>query len=59
MAQKGSSVKAGTKKEARKGDAYTCEVCGLVVTVDEDCGCETCDLICCETQMKPVKKKRK
>jgi hypothetical protein len=31
-------------------------VCGLVVTVDEACGCiEACDIICCEQQMQPKK----
>ncbi len=33
-----------------------CEVCGLVVTVDEECGCvDTCDLICCGKQLKEKK----
>lgn len=42
------------KKSVKKGDAYKCGVCGLAVTVDEVCGCvDTCDIICCETQMKP------
>jgi len=44
------------KRKVKKGDAYSCEVCGLVVTVDEVCGCvDTCDIICCDTQMKPKK----
>lgn len=43
-----------SKKSVKKGDAYTCGVCGLAVTVDEVCGCvDTCDIICCERQMKP------
>ncbi len=65
MAQKKVAKKA-TKKAAKtvkksakgvkKGDAYSCNVCGLVVTVDETCGCvDACDLICCEV---PMKKKR-
>lgn len=34
------------------GDKYSCTVCGLVVTIDETCGCiETCDIICCGEQM--------
>ncbi len=44
------------KKGVKKGDAYQCGVCGLVVTVDEVCGCvDACDIICCE---KPMKRKR-
>ena len=62
MAEK-KAVKKVVKKSARapkkavqKGDAYQCSVCGLAVTVDEVCGCiDTCDIICCEKQMKPKK----
>ena len=40
------------KKKVRSGDRYSCEVCGLVVSVDEACGCvDTCDVICCGQQM--------
>ena len=40
------------KKEVKKGDKYSCDVCGLVVSVDEACGCiDTCDIICCGEQM--------
>jgi len=45
------------KKAAKKGDVYKCGVCGLAVTVDEVCGCvDTCDIICCDKQMKPKKR---
>ncbi len=46
--------RAGTGKEkAKAGEQYSCEVCGLVVSVDEACGCvETCDIVCCGEQMK-------
>jgi len=45
------------KKVVKKGDVYKCDVCGLAVTVDEVCGCvDTCDIICCEKQMKPEKR---
>jgi hypothetical protein len=47
------AVAKGAKKGVKKGDAYKCGVCGLVVSVDEVCGCvETCDIICCEEPMK-------
>jgi len=40
------------KKEVKKGDKYSCDVCGLVVSVDEACGCvDTCDIMCCGEQM--------
>jgi hypothetical protein len=61
MAVKKAAKKAPAKKVAAKGktkagESYTCEVCGLAVTVDEVCGCvDACDIICCDT---PMKKKR-
>ncbi len=52
-----TTKKATPKKKStpklKEGDRYECTVCGLVVTVDELCGCvETCDIICCGKQMK-------
>ncbi|MEM4703740.1 MAG: desulforedoxin [Candidatus Bathyarchaeia archaeon] len=44
---------------AKKGSKYKCENCGLVVVVDEACGCSACDLICCGAEMKEVKSKGK
>jgi hypothetical protein len=44
----------------QKGDQYECEECGLVVIVEDPCGCdETCELICCNEPMKPVKSSEK
>jgi len=49
-------AKKVSKKGVKKGDAYKCYTCGLVVSVDEVCGCvDTCDIICCDKQMKPKK----
>lgn len=49
-------AKKAVARRTKTGDAYSCSVCGLSVTVDEACGCvETHDLICCS---KPMKKKR-
>ncbi len=48
------------KKQKTKKEKYKCEVCGLVVSVDEECGCvDACDLICCGKEMTPVKKSKK
>jgi hypothetical protein len=45
-------AKAAPKKKA-EGDAYACEVCGLVVAVEEPCGCvDACEIICCGEPMK-------
>jgi hypothetical protein len=41
---------------AKKGEKYKCAECGLVVMVDDACGCSECDLICCGEPMRPVKK---
>ena len=40
---------------SKKGEKYKCEECGLVVVVEDPCGCEAVELICCEAPMKPVK----
>jgi hypothetical protein len=39
----------------KKGDKYKCEECGLVIAVEDPCGCETCEIVCCDQPMKPVK----
>ena len=42
-----------SRAQVKAGDQYKCSVCGLVVSVDETCGCVSkCDIICCDTQMK-------
>ena len=35
----------------KTGDVLTCEVCGLAVVVDEDCGCAVAEIICCDEPM--------
>jgi hypothetical protein len=42
-----------------KGAKYKCEECGVVVVVDEPCGCEPCDLVCCGVPMVEVATKAK
>lgn len=37
--------------KVQKGAKYKCEECGVVVVVDEPCGCEPCDLVCCGVPM--------
>ena len=40
----------------KKGEQYKCDECGLVVLIESPCECDgTCELICCEEPMKPVK----
>ncbi len=43
----------------QKGDKYKCEECGIVVVVDELCGCEPCDLVCCGVPMVEIAQKSK
>lgn len=40
---------------AKKGEKYKCDECGLVVAVEDPCGCSACDIICCGEPMKPAK----
>ncbi len=39
----------------KKGDKYECEDCGLVILVEEPCGCEQTEIVCCGEPMKAVK----
>jgi len=43
------------KTASRVGAKYACSDCGLMVTVDQDCGCGTVDLVCCGVPMKKKK----
>ena len=47
--------------KVKKGEYLSCEVCGLVVVVDEACGCAAAEILCCEKTMakgKPAAKKK-
>lgn len=56
MAKK--TVKKAVK--SKKGSRYSCNVCGLVVTVDTICGCvDACDIVCCGEGMKLNRKRVK
>lgn len=35
----------------KAGDVLSCEVCGLGVIVDDECGCVMAEIICCEEPM--------
>ena len=41
--------------KAKKGDFLSCAVCGLVLVVDESCGCAVSKVICCAKPMVPGK----
>ena len=52
-APKVAAKKVAAKKKVTTGESYACEVCGLVVSVDEVCGCvDVCDIVCCGQPMK-------
>jgi len=43
---------ASKSKGLKKGAELVCEECGLVLVVDDVCGCDDyCDVICCGEQM--------
>ncbi len=59
MAEKKDTTKKATvahrtpAKKATRGDKYVCEVCGLGITIDEECGCaEFHEILCCGQPMK-------
>lgn len=37
---------------SEKGEKYKCEECGMVVVVEEPCGCDECAIVCCQQPMK-------
>ena len=56
VAAKAKKPAKTSKKKVKQGDRYSCDVCGLVVSVDEACGCvDACDIICCGEEMKAGK----
>jgi hypothetical protein len=41
--------------KAKKGDLFTCDLCGIVVAVDENCDCVVGELVCCDVPMEKGK----
>lgn len=41
--------------KAKQGDYFSCAECGLVVVVDEVCGCDMAEIVCCEAPMEKGK----
>ncbi|MEW6088333.1 MAG: hypothetical protein AB1498_08515 [bacterium] len=41
-----------TNQKTKKGSKYTCDSCGMVITVNDPCGCDPCDLVCCGQDMR-------
>lgn len=37
--------------KTRKGDVFSCQICGIVCVIDAACGCATCDIMCCGQPM--------
>jgi 3-oxoacyl-ACP reductase-like protein len=55
-AKAASKTTKAKKAKVAKGEKLYCEACGLVVSIDETCGCvEACDIICCGQNMQPRK----
>jgi len=49
MVKNAKTAKTGSK--VKKGTKYVCNACGMVVTVDKECVCDPCDIICCGQDM--------
>lgn len=54
MEKKAKAKNSKVKSKTKKGAKYACDVCGVVVTVDEACGCDPCDIACCGQDMKVI-----
>ncbi len=52
VVKRAKAKKPAAKRKSKVGDMLQCSVCGMAVTIDEDCGCaEVHDIICCGTPM--------
>lgn len=40
--------------KTKSGKKYICDTCGVVLSVDNECSCDPCDLICCNQNMRSV-----
>lgn len=52
MVKKVKAKSAKISSKAQKGDKYTCDACGMIITVDNDCSCEPCGITCCDQDMR-------
>jgi len=41
--------------KVKKGELLSCQECGLILVVDEACGCAVGEILCCEVPMKKGK----
>lgn len=42
----------------KKGEKYKCQECGIVLIVEEPCGCAESHLVCCSVPMEKVEEKK-
>lgn len=50
------AAKTKKGKKVKKNQKYECQECGLVISIDECCGCaDYCDLMCCGAPLRLVK----
>ncbi len=48
---KKAKAKKVKRAKAKKGNKYTCNECGVVLSVDSPCSCNPCDITCCGEPM--------
>lgn len=51
MVKRAKAKGAKTGSKTKKGTKYICDVCGMVVTVYKECGCDPCNITCCGQDM--------
>lgn len=51
---KKAKAKIAKRAKAKKGNKYICNECGVVLSVDSPCSCDTCDPICCGEAMQLI-----
>lgn len=52
MEKKEKAKIAKTSSKAKKGERFACDACGMVVSVDQGCCCDPCNIVCCGQNMR-------
>lgn len=54
MVKKAKAKAAKKNMKSKKGAKYVCDACGMLVTVEEPCTCDSCGISCCGEPMRAV-----
>jgi hypothetical protein len=52
MKKTSKKPRAKSTAKPKSGKKYTCDNCGIILSVDNECSCSPCDVICCDQNMR-------